>query len=44
MKRVSLTDTGRAVILRLNAARLSGLEQFTQTLSKSERLRRSRAR
>jgi DNA-binding MarR family transcriptional regulator len=43
MKRVSLTDTGRAVILRLNAARLSGLEQFTATLSKSERLTLSRA-
>ncbi len=43
MKRVSLTDSGRAVILRLNAARLSGLEQFTETLTKSERLTLSRA-
>jgi DNA-binding MarR family transcriptional regulator len=37
MKRVSLTDEGRAVIRRLNAARLSGLEQFTQNLTASER-------
>ena len=37
MKRVSLTDPGRAVIRRLNAARLSGLEQFTQTLNDAER-------
>jgi DNA-binding MarR family transcriptional regulator len=37
MKRVSLTDTGRAVILRLNAARLQGLEQFTRSLDDSER-------
>jgi DNA-binding MarR family transcriptional regulator len=37
MKRVSLTDTGRTVILRLNAARLQGLEQFTQSLDDSER-------
>jgi len=43
MKRVSLTDSGHAVILTLNAARLSGLEQFTTTLSKSERLTLSRA-
>jgi DNA-binding MarR family transcriptional regulator len=37
MKRVSLTDTGRAVILRLNAARLQGLEQFVESLEDSER-------
>jgi DNA-binding MarR family transcriptional regulator len=37
MKRVSLTDTGRSVILRLNTARLQGLEQFTQSLDDSER-------
>ena len=37
MKRVSLTDPGRAVIRRLNAARLSGLEQFTETLTEAER-------
>ena len=37
MKRVSLTDAGRAVIRRLNAARLSGLEQFTETLNDAER-------
>jgi DNA-binding MarR family transcriptional regulator len=38
MKRVRVTDTGRAVIRRLNAARLSGLEQFTGGLSDGERL------
>jgi DNA-binding MarR family transcriptional regulator len=37
MKRVTLTDSGRSVIRRLNAARLSGLEQFTQTLNEAER-------
>ena len=37
MKRISLTDSGRAVIRRLNAARLSGLEQFTHTLTDDER-------
>ncbi len=37
MKRVSLTDAGRAVSRRLNAARLNGLEQFTQNLTDSER-------
>src|SRR5438270_1261991 len=37
MKRITLTDAGRSVIRRLNAARLSGLERFTQTLSDAER-------
>ena len=37
MKRVRLTETGRAVIRQLNAARLNGLEQFTQTLNDDER-------
>lgn len=37
MKRVSVTDAGRAVIRRLNGARLVGLEQFTQTLTDAER-------
>jgi DNA-binding MarR family transcriptional regulator len=37
MKRVSLTDEGRSVIRRLNAARLSGLQQFTETLTDTER-------
>ncbi len=37
MKRVRLTDDGRAVIRRLNAARLSGLQQFTETLTDAER-------
>ncbi len=36
MKRVCLTDGGRAVIRRLNAARLSGLVQFTKTLTTTE--------
>jgi DNA-binding MarR family transcriptional regulator len=37
MKRVHLTDDGRSVIRRLNAARLSGLEQFTKNLTEPER-------
>ena len=37
MKRVCLTEGGRTAIRRLNAARLSGLEQFTHTLTTSER-------
>jgi DNA-binding MarR family transcriptional regulator len=37
MKRVHLTPAGRSVIRRLNAARLSGLETFTQTLTEAER-------
>jgi DNA-binding MarR family transcriptional regulator len=37
MKRVSLTDDGRAVIRRLNAARLNGLQEFTENLTESER-------
>jgi DNA-binding MarR family transcriptional regulator len=37
MKRVSLTAEGRAVIRRLNAARLSGLQKFAEELSDSER-------
>jgi DNA-binding MarR family transcriptional regulator len=37
MKRVCLTDGGRTVIRRLNAARLSGLEQFANTLTTPER-------
>ena len=43
MKRVCLTDAGRAVSQRLNAARLSGLSQFTQTLSEDERRSLSQA-
>jgi len=38
MKRVCLTAAGRTVSRRLNAARLSGLRQFTQTLSADERV------
>jgi DNA-binding MarR family transcriptional regulator len=37
MKRVCLTDDGRSVIRRLNAARLNGLIQFTENLTASER-------
>ena len=37
MKRVALTENGRAAIRRLNAARLSGLEQFTDGLTAAER-------
>ncbi|MEA2161159.1 MAG: hypothetical protein QOD66_3539 [Solirubrobacteraceae bacterium] len=37
MKRVGLTDIGRAVIRRLGAARLNGLQQFAQTLTDVER-------
>lgn len=37
MKRVRPTEAGRAVIRRLNAARLSRLEQFTETLTDAER-------
>ena len=37
MKRISLTDAGSSIIRKLNAARLSGLEQFTQSLNEDER-------
>jgi len=37
MKRVHLTADGRSVIRRLNAARLTGLEEFTETLTDPER-------
>jgi DNA-binding MarR family transcriptional regulator len=37
MKRVCLTNDGRRVIRRLNDARLSGLEQFTHSLTTPER-------
>ena len=37
MKRIALTDEGRTVIRKLNAAQLSGVEQFTQTLNDGER-------
>ncbi len=37
MKRVSLTEAGRAVIRTLNASRLNGLEQFATTLTDDER-------
>jgi DNA-binding MarR family transcriptional regulator len=36
MKRVNITDDGRAVIRRLNAARLAGFQQFVQTLTEAE--------
>ncbi len=37
MKRISATEAGLRVIRKVNAARLSGLEQFTQTLNEDER-------
>jgi DNA-binding MarR family transcriptional regulator len=37
MKRVCLTGDGRTVIRRLNAARLNRLEEFTQSLTQTER-------
>lgn len=37
MKRVSITADGRAVIRRLNAARMSGLHQFARSLTDGER-------
>ena len=37
MKRIRLTDAGSSVIRRLNAARLTGLEEFVQTLNTTER-------
>jgi DNA-binding MarR family transcriptional regulator len=43
MKRVSITDRGRAAIRRLNAARLRGLEEFVETLSSQQRARLSSA-
>jgi DNA-binding MarR family transcriptional regulator len=43
MKRVGVTDDGRAVIRRLNAARLSGLHEFTQALTDAERSELGRA-
>jgi len=43
MKRVRLTDDGRSVIRRLNAARLSGLIDFTESLTDTERVTLSAA-
>jgi DNA-binding MarR family transcriptional regulator len=43
MKRVRLTADGGAVIRRLNAARLSGLVQFAESLSDEERDRLAQA-
>ena len=37
MKRVCLTEGGRTAIRRLNAARLNGLNQFSKTLTTTER-------
>jgi DNA-binding MarR family transcriptional regulator len=37
MKRVCLTEGGRTVIRRINAARLNRLDDFTRTLTESER-------
>ena len=43
MKRVSLTDEGRAIIRRIGAARLTGLQQFVDGLTDSERRALERA-
>lgn len=43
MKRVCLTEAGRTVIRLLNAARLSGLEQFARTMTGAERLTLAKA-
>jgi DNA-binding MarR family transcriptional regulator len=43
MKRVRLTEPGRSVIRKLNAARLNRLEQFTGTLTDAERRKLSAA-
>jgi DNA-binding MarR family transcriptional regulator len=37
MKRLHITDAGRAVIRQLNAARLAGFQQFAQSLTGAER-------
>jgi DNA-binding MarR family transcriptional regulator len=37
MKRISLTEAGRTASRRLNAARLNGLQRFTETLNETER-------
>lgn len=37
MKRVQVTEAGRSVIRKLNAARLAGLQQFTDSLTDAER-------
>ncbi len=39
MKRLAITDSGRAAIRRLNASRLDGLQQFVETLTGQERRR-----
>jgi DNA-binding MarR family transcriptional regulator len=38
MKRIRIAADGRAVVRRLNAARVNGLEQFAATLTPAERL------
>lgn len=43
MKRVSITNRGRAAIRRLNAARLRGLEEFVEMLTAPQRTRLSSA-
>ena len=37
MKRISLTEAGRTASRRLNAARLNGLQRFTENLNENER-------
>lgn len=43
MKQVSITEQGLSAIRRLNAARLSGLEEFAHALTAQERTRLSSA-
>jgi DNA-binding MarR family transcriptional regulator len=37
MKRVKITDAGRSVTRRLNAARLAGFQHFADSLTEAER-------
>lgn len=43
IKRVRITEEGRAVVTRINDARLEGLEEFTTSMSDSQRDGLSRA-
>ena len=39
MKRVGITDSGRAVVQRIDNARLAGIEQYTASLTPEQRSR-----
>lgn len=39
MKRVGITDSGRAVVQRIDNARLAGIEQYTASLTPEQRAR-----